>query len=249
MNSIIDEYLPQTGAYGFTIYTVIKRHLNQKTGDCYPSYQTIARKIGIDRGTVIRYVKKLKALNLLSPTLRFKEDGSPSSNQYNFSAAPAPGNQDESKEGSGTEPPPVVAEDNPGSGTVPPEQSLLPNKKERTIAEVDLMPTERQKTCPHPPSDIVFLADNITICHHCYGLLDENMKLIIDEDKLPENHHPEGGKLPGGSPTRDGYKPERRGNSHATISVIFAFKVLDAVLYLTYSFRNEGYKLVLSVSH
>jgi hypothetical protein len=176
-NSIIDD-MAHIGVYGYAVYSMIKRHLNQKTGDCFPSYQTIARKIGIDRGTVIRYVKKLKALNLISPMLRFKEDGSPSSNQYNFSAAPTPGNQNESKEGSGTEPPPVVVEDNPGSSTAPPEQSSFPNKKQRTITEIDLMPTEKQKTCPHPRSEIVFLPDNIAICHHCYGLLDEHLTLV-----------------------------------------------------------------------
>jgi hypothetical protein len=48
------------------------------------------------------------------------------------------------------------------------------------------MPTEKQKTCPHPPTEIVFLTDNITVCHHCYGLLDENLKLAT-EDKPVEN--------------------------------------------------------------
>ena len=182
-NDIIDDYLPQIGTYGFTIYAVIKRHLNQKSGQCNPSYATIARKIGIDRGTVIRYVKKLRALGLIAPDLRFKEDGSQSSHQYNFSAA---ADRDDSKQGSSTEPPPVVAEDNPGSGSAPPKQSSSLNKKERTITEVDLMPTEKQKTCPHPPSEIVILADNVTICHHCYGLLDENFKLV-SEDKTVEN--------------------------------------------------------------
>jgi Helix-turn-helix domain len=182
-NEIIDDYLPQIGTYGFTIYSVIKRHLNQKSGQCNPSYATIARKIGIDRGTVIRYVKKLKALGLISPDLRFKEDGSQSSHQYNFSSA---ADREDSKQGSSTEPPPVVAEDNPGSGSAPPKQSSSLNKKERTITEVDLMPTERQKTCPHPPSEIVILTDNVTICHHCYGLLDENFKLV-SEDKPVEN--------------------------------------------------------------
>ena len=180
-NEIIDDYLPRIGTYGYTIYSVIKRHLNQKSGQCNPSYATIARKIGIDRGTVIRYVKKLKALGLLSPDLRFKEDGSQSSNQYNFSPA---ADRDDSKQGSCTEPPPLVAQDNPGSGSAPPKQSSSLNKKERTITEVDLMPTERQKTCPHPPSEIVILQDNITICHHCYGLLDENLKLQ-EEGLLP----------------------------------------------------------------
>jgi hypothetical protein len=179
-NEIIDDYLPRIGTYGYTIYSVIKRHLNQKSGQCNPSYATIARKIGIDRGTVIRYVKKLKALGLIAPDLRFKEDGSQSSNQYNFSPA---ADRDDSKQGSSTEPPPVVVEDNPGSSTAPPKQSS-PNKKERTITDVDLMPTEKQKTCPHPPSEIVILQDNITICHHCYGLLDENLKLQA-EGMLP----------------------------------------------------------------
>jgi hypothetical protein len=44
-----------------------------------------------------------------------------------------------------------------------------------------LQPTEKQKACPHPPTEIVFLADNVTICHHCYGLLDENLNLQEEE--------------------------------------------------------------------
>jgi hypothetical protein len=132
-------------------------------------YKTIAKKSRMDRSTVIRYVHKLKALNLISPELRFKEDGGQTSNQYNFD------------KGGSTKPLPDTVEDNPGSGTAPPKQSSSSNKKIRTIAEVDLMPSEKQKTCPHPPTEIVFLADNVTICHHCYGLLDENLKLIEEE--------------------------------------------------------------------
>ena len=188
-NSIIDNLASQIGIYGLGIYVAIKRHLNTKTGDCYPSYQTIAKKLRIDRGTVIRYVKKLKAFNVLSPELRFKEDGSPTSNQYNFD------------KGSGTKQPEVVVENNQPSSTEPPEQSE-PNKKQRTITDVDFFaqknqsplscshsqshtPTDKQKTCQHPPTEIVFLADNVTICHHCYGLLDENLKLQ-EEEKFSE---------------------------------------------------------------
>jgi helix-turn-helix protein len=208
-NSIIDDCAAQIGIYGLGIYVAIKRHLNQRTGDCYPSYQTIARKLGIDRSTVIRYVKKLKALNLLSPLLRFKEDGSPTSNQYNFNPR-----ESETFKGSGTKQPEIVVEDNQLSSTEPPEQPSSSNKKQRTITDVDFFPTnppqtpdkspinshifpsmeqnnpfaptEKQRNCPHPPTEIVFLADNVTICHHCYGLLDENLKLV-SEDKTVEN--------------------------------------------------------------
>jgi hypothetical protein len=165
-NSIIDELAAQIGIYGLGIYVAIKRHLNTKTGDCYPSYATIARKLHIDRSTVIRYVKKLKALGLISPQLRFKEDGSPTSNQYNFD------------DSGGTKQPEVVAPDNHPGGSAPPEQSPSPNKKHRSISDVDFYPTEKQKACPHPPTEIAFLADNVTICHHCYSLLDENLKTL-----------------------------------------------------------------------
>ena len=47
------------------------------------------------------------------------------------------------------------------------------------------MVTEKQKTCPHPPELIVILPDGITICNHCYGLLDENLQLI-EENTSPE---------------------------------------------------------------
>jgi DNA-binding Lrp family transcriptional regulator len=194
-NSIIDDCASQIGVYGLGIYVAIKRHLNQKTGECYPSYKTIARKLGIDRGTVIRYVKKLKALKLLSPQLRFKEDGSPTSNQYSFD------------KGNGSEHLPVVSQNNHPSSPPPPKQSE-PNKKQRSISDVDFfaektpqlphsdlstfhkspqtpMPTERQKTCQHPPNEIVILAD-VTICHHCYGLLDENLKLVEEDKQTPE---------------------------------------------------------------
>jgi hypothetical protein len=197
-NSIIDNLPAQIGIYGLGIYVAIKRYLNTKTDDCYPSYQTIAKKLHIDRGTVIRYVKKMKELKIISPEWRFKEDGSHTSNQYNFQ-----GTEISVPSGGGTKQPEVVVEDNHPSSPPPPKQSE-PNKKQRTITDVDFfaeknpqtphsdlstshklpqtpMISEKQKTCPHPPTEIVFLAENVTICHHCYGLLDENLKLQEEE--------------------------------------------------------------------
>jgi hypothetical protein len=156
---------------------------------------------GMNRSTVIECVKTLTALKIVSPLWRYKEDGSHASNQYNF---PAPEKSGSSKsQGAGTsapshqadkpvqpiqgsrpEPPPLVAQDDHPSRPEPPEQSSS-NKKIRTITEVDLMATERQKTCPHPSEHIVMLPDNITICNHCYGLLDDNLKLI-EENKPAE---------------------------------------------------------------
>jgi Helix-turn-helix domain len=172
-------------------------HVNQTTGACFPSYATIARLTGIHRSTVIECVKKLKALKLVFPEWRFKEDGSHTSNQYDFqgtgTSAPSTAelkNQLHSAahkgsstahQGSRPEQPAVVAEAIPPSRPERPEQSEKNKKKERTIAEVNFYPTEKQKTCQHPAPAIVHLSDNITICHHCYGLLDENLQLVEEE--------------------------------------------------------------------
>ena len=73
------------------------------------------------------------------------------------------------------DPPPCPVATDPQSGADP-EQSSPLNKKKGTSPEA-ASPTEKQKTCPHPLSEIVYLCENIILCHHCYGLLDENLKL------------------------------------------------------------------------
>jgi len=199
-NTIIAN-MSEMGVYCYAVYSAIKMHVNQATGDCFPSYATIARITGIHRSTVIECVKKLRVLKLISPLWRFKEDGSHTSNQYNFQssgkaeASPLQGVGDEASspkieevgktgQGGRPEPPPLVGEDDHPSRPERPEQSET-NKKKRTIDEVDFMVTEKQKTCSHPAETIVLLPDNITICHHCYGLLDENLKLV-EEKPSPE---------------------------------------------------------------
>ena len=82
-NSVIAN-MSEIGVYAFAVYSAIKMHVNQATGDCFPSYATIARMTGIHRSTVIECAKTLRAHNLLSPHWRYKEDGSHASNQYDF---------------------------------------------------------------------------------------------------------------------------------------------------------------------
>ena len=184
-NSIITN-MAEIGVYCYAVYSAIKMHVNQATGACFPSYATIARITGIHRSTVIECVKKLRGLKLISPQWRFKEDGSHASNQYDFqqpgSCAPSKKNEEVVKtvqDGWPEPSPPVVQDDYPSRPELPEHSES--NKKKRTIEEVDLMPTEKQKTCPHPPEFIVILPDDITICNHCYGLLDENFKLQEEE--------------------------------------------------------------------
>ena len=127
-NTIIAN-MAEIGVYCYAVYSAIKMHLNQVSGDCFPSYATIARITGIHRSTVIECVKKLRAFKLISPQWRFKEDGSHTSNQYDFQQAgtSAPSKKHEevvkTEQGSRPERPPLVASDNHPSRPERPEQS------------------------------------------------------------------------------------------------------------------------------
>jgi hypothetical protein len=66
-NSVITN-MAQIGVYGFAVYSVLKMH--QGGNEPNPSYADIARMTGMDRSTVIRSVKKLTALNLLTSPIR-----------------------------------------------------------------------------------------------------------------------------------------------------------------------------------
>jgi helix-turn-helix protein len=186
---------------------VIKSHLNQKTGQCNPSYNTLANEAGVDRSTMIRYVKRLKAVNLIDPHLRFRDDGGYAANQYHFSASgeqpSEPGKVSATRqplpsEEHGADTLPLVAEMPPpgGAPATPPggnsattpsgtDATALKNKtEERTSEPLLCLPTclptgktEKQKTCQHPQEEIACLSENIIICNHCFALLDDNPTL------------------------------------------------------------------------
>jgi hypothetical protein len=195
-NILVDEYAEKIGAIGIAIYNVLSRYADRKTGVCFPCIGTIAKKLKLGRTTVKKYLKILYKVGLITILHRTSPDGDPTSNSYMLldpSPAqvalrrrqlealliPQEGTFKLPGGGSSDDRPPCPTATDPQS-PADPKQFSSPNKKIRTIAEVALLPTEKQKTCPHPPEYIVILPDNITICHHCYGLLDENLTLVSD---------------------------------------------------------------------
>jgi hypothetical protein len=93
---------------------------------------------------------------------------------------------------------PVVGQDDHPSRPQRPEQAPSLNKTKGTSPGASLptekppalVPTDKQHTCPHPPSEIASLTEeNLRICHHCWGLLDENLTLITTgstETEVPD---------------------------------------------------------------
>jgi hypothetical protein len=208
-NIIVDEYGEKIGAIGIAIYNVLARHADRQTGICYPCIGTIAKKLRLGRTTVKKYLRILLNHCLIAIAPRMSEAGDPTSNSYMlldpspekvalrrrklealltpqqgmFRLDPPEDRRDEGR--SPDDPPPCSSATDPRSAADP-EQGVSLNKKERTNEILAALPTEKQQACPHPPSEIVLLSDNIIVCHHCYGLLDENLKLRMEEP-LPAN--------------------------------------------------------------
>jgi DNA-binding transcriptional ArsR family regulator len=62
---IADEWAAKVGPVGFAVYTMLARHAG-RDGTCFPSYGTLARKLGMSRRHVMTLVGQLEANGLLA---------------------------------------------------------------------------------------------------------------------------------------------------------------------------------------
>jgi DNA-binding MarR family transcriptional regulator len=188
-NDIIDVHAKTIGAIGIAIYAVLARYANRRTGECWPAIARIQRTLKLGRSSVKRYLKRLEAAGLITVEERWSEEGDRTSNLYTLlnpepdaiaqrqqtaATAIAPGILDVG-EGGFTETPPPVQEEGEGGSTLDPQEPDPENtKKETTKDAAPLEQTSRQKTCPHPEAEVHRFADGITICHHCFALVDDD---------------------------------------------------------------------------
>lgn len=64
-NRILDHYAGMLGPFGIAIYCAILRHANNETGDAWPTYSRMVRKLRVSPKTVQRVVKLLEQLGLV----------------------------------------------------------------------------------------------------------------------------------------------------------------------------------------
>ncbi|HEX8747422.1 MAG TPA: helix-turn-helix domain-containing protein [Pyrinomonadaceae bacterium] len=79
---LIDDYGSEIGTLGVAVYNVLVRHANRSGSSSFPSYQTIADKLGISRTTAINGVKILIEHKLIRKEARTDEAGDAASNNY-----------------------------------------------------------------------------------------------------------------------------------------------------------------------
>lgn len=109
-NILLDQYGKRLGAYGLAVYMALCRFANRQS-ECWPSYQTIAERVGMSRRQVIREIKKLETLGLIAVQPQYDEHtGEQRSNLYILLEVCAPqseGDDSQSRGNDSQSPPPT----------------------------------------------------------------------------------------------------------------------------------------------
>lgn len=79
---VVDEYGAKIGPLGLAVYNVLVRYANKQGTSCFPSYQTIADKLGISRPSAVKGVQILIDHKLVRKHARVDEAGDAASNDY-----------------------------------------------------------------------------------------------------------------------------------------------------------------------
>ena len=76
-----------------SLYTYLLRCENRETYQCYPSYKTIGKAIGMSENTVAKYVRQLEEKGLIytEPTIMQSKDGKPLNGNLLYTILPIPG--------------------------------------------------------------------------------------------------------------------------------------------------------------
>ena len=180
-NAIIDDFGPKIGAHGVAVYHALNRFADRQTGECWPKIKKIGAKLRLSESSVKRTLHVLKAVGLITIEPRWSEDGDRTSNLYTLIpvARVAERHQEGTRTpdetvgdggGSTGNPPPLAGETEVGSAGTLSEQDSL-NKTSPSIA--DAVKTTRIRTCIHPTWEVSRF-DGISICHHCWSILEEH---------------------------------------------------------------------------
>jgi DNA-binding MarR family transcriptional regulator len=187
-NDIIDVHAKTIGAIGIAIYAVLARYANRKTGECWPAIARIQRTLNLGRSTVKRYLHRLETAGLITVEERWDEEGDRTSNRYTLldpdptaiaqqleqSDTPVLFSPATATEGGGSAPDlPSVPCDALGGSTTNSEPTDPPNQQRETTNDVASKgQTNRQRTCLHPAEEVHRMTDAMTICLHCFSVLD-----------------------------------------------------------------------------
>jgi hypothetical protein len=86
---IVTRYGRLLGPNGIAVYMALTVHADGELQTCFPSYQTIAKQIGVSRPTVLKAIKLLIVLHLVMKQAMQSPEGDPGPNLYTLLDLPS----------------------------------------------------------------------------------------------------------------------------------------------------------------
>jgi hypothetical protein len=86
---IITRYGRQLGPHDIAVYMALTVHADGELQTCFPSYQTIAKQIGVSKPTVLKAIKLLLTLHLIMKQAMQSPEGDAGPNLYTLLDIPA----------------------------------------------------------------------------------------------------------------------------------------------------------------
>ena len=93
-NEIVDRYGHEIGPKGIAAYAVLCRMADKDSQSCWPSYSTIAARMGVSRVTAIDAIAKLVDVGLVAVEPRYDHEGRNVSNLFTLLPLPERGVKD-----------------------------------------------------------------------------------------------------------------------------------------------------------
>lgn len=158
------QYAPQIHGNGFMIFSYLLLRRNAKTGRCYPSLSRIARDLGLDRKTVIKFLKLLEGVGLIRKHATYN-GGKRSSNQYDIFMLWDHARAVVNKFLKSPPPPPEIAT------TASSLEEIMEAISADESSPLSSAMAEKQQTCTHPDHARHQPIADYAFCDLCYAEL------------------------------------------------------------------------------
>ena len=148
--------------------------------ECFPSYGTIAERTGYEKRSVITAVRELTSMGILTKELRYRPNGSQTSNNYKIVYSSLARMINDHPPSDPNSPPPMIVDHPPSDRRSPPELIQLTDPKRTCVT--------RKKQPSHTPEDFDQASDPPQDLET--PIPDSPQDLNLEQPKLDNNPNP-----------------------------------------------------------
>ena len=164
-------------AFDLAVYSLLSLHRNDSTGQCNPTYETLARELNVSRSTIKRSIRRLRA----AKAIETRNAGFKRSNLYLLRDYPSAKGSPEIPRGVTDDPQKKeLSKERSGEPSIgPPSLPPMDGRQTKTQREVTQEPSEQLKAC-NQNDGIHAIPPQVRFTERCFdcGMSVEDIKIL-----------------------------------------------------------------------